>query len=459
MLLAASVFFYAALSAPLLIVAWSLVVVVSYWCGRKIASSSDESTRKRLLWTGIAVNVVILCGLKYLRYLVGFVVPSMMEPSAGNPWFLTLGVSYYTLQAISYLADLYMGMVEPEPHFGRFALYLGFFPKMLQGPIERGGDLLPQLQAPPAFRYENVRSGLLLFGLGLFKKLAVANRVAPFVNGVYYDPHHYGGAALIVATYMYAIQIYADFSGYTDMALGVARMFNIRLTQNFNAPYLATSVADFWRRWHISFSRWILDYIFKPLQMEWRNARNLGIAAALMVTFVFSGMWHGVNFHFVVWGTLHGAYMAIAVLFRPWRNVVYDAIGLKNKSVRRAIQVVITFNLIAFAWIFFRANSLSDGWYIATHLLSADHHLSYASGHMGGLLGRILDPLLLDKSRRDFALMALSVCLMAAANLMKPRLRLMQQPLWMRWSLYYGLVLALIFLSAYNNVGFIYFQF
>ena len=459
MLLVASLFFYASLRAPLLIAAWGLVVVSSYFCGRKIASSSNESTKRRLLWSGIAVNAVILCCLKYLRYIVGLVFPSIAGPATGNPLFVTLGVSYYTLQAISYEVDLYLGILEPELHFGRFALYLSFFPKMLQGPIERAGDLIPQLEAPVAFQYENVRSGLLLFGWGLFKKLAVANRLAPFVNGVYYDPHQYGGASLIVATYMYALQIYADFSGYTDMALGVGRMFNVRLTQNFNAPYLATSVADFWRRWHISFSRWILDYIFKPLQMEWRNARILGIAAALMVTFVFSGLWHGVSLNFLVWGALHGAYMAIAVLLRPWRNVVYDAIGLKNQSVRRVIQVFITFNLVSFAWIFFRANSLSSAWYVASHLLSSGHHLSYASTHMGGVVGRILNPLLLDKSKSEFALMAFSVCLMAAGNVMKKRLPVLRQPLWMRWSMYYGLVLALIFLSAYNNVGFIYFNF
>lgn len=459
MLLVASIVFYAALRAPLLIVALSLVVIASYFCGRKIAATSDEAKRRHLLWIGIAVNVVILCGLKYLRYLIALVVPSMTGPTTGNVFFLTLGVSYYTLQAISYEVDIYLGIVEPEVHFGRFALYLSFFPKILQGPIERAGDLIPQLEAPAAFRYENVRSGLLLFGWGLFKKLAVANRLAPFVNGVYYTPDQYGGVSLIIATYMYAIQIYADFSGYTDMALGVARMFNIQLTQNFNAPYMATSIADFWRRWHISFSRWILDYIFKPLQMEWRNARNLGIAAALIVTFAFSGLWHGVALNFLVWGTLHGAYMAIAVLLRPWRNIVYDAIGLKNQFIRRMIQVVITFNLVAFAWIFFRADSLSAGWYIATHLLSPSQHLSYASTHFGGLLGRIVNPLLLDKSKSEFALMALSVCLMTAGNAMKKRMPVLQQPLWMRWSLYYSLVLALIFLSAYNNVGFIYFQF
>src|ERR1700733_4257563 len=299
--------------------------------------------------------------MKYLHLLVHALFPTT---DFENHWFVTLGVSYYTLQAISYLVDLYLGTAEPERHFGRFALYLGFFPKLLQGPIERSSNLLPQLQVLRGFDYENVRSGLLLFAWGLFKKVAVANRLSTYVNGVYYDPHGYSGITLAAATYMYAIQIYADFSGYTDMALGVARMFNIRLTQNFNSPYLATSIADFWRRWHISFSRWILDYISKPLQMQWRDARTLGVAAALMVTFLFSGLWHGVSLNFVVWGALHGVFIASSVFIKPWQNRTYELARLKNHSVRRFIQVFVTFNLVSFAWIFFRANSLADAWYV-----------------------------------------------------------------------------------------------
>ena len=187
-LLAASIFFYAALNAPLLIVAWLFVVAVSFAAGLRIADSSEEVARKRLLWTGIAANLAVLAGIKYLRPLLHAV---FLTGNTDNRWFVTLGVSYYTLQAISYLVDVYLGTAEPERHVGRFALYLSFFPKLLQGPIERAGDLLPQLQLLQGFDYENVRSGMVLFGWGLFKKVVVANRLAPFVNGVYQDPHGY----------------------------------------------------------------------------------------------------------------------------------------------------------------------------------------------------------------------------------------------------------------------------
>lgn len=455
-LLAASIFFYAALNAPLLIVAWTLVVVVSFATGLRIAECSDETARKRMLWVGIVANLAVLAGIKYLRPLVHVVFPT---GSTDNRWFVTLGVSYYTLQAISYLADVYLGTAEPERHIGRFALYLGFFPKLLQGPIERAGDLLPQLQRLQGFDYENVRSGMVQFGWGLFKKVAVANRLAPYVTNVYHDPHGYGGVTLAAATYMYAIQIYADFSGYTDMALGVAQMFNIRLTQNFNSPYLATSVADFWRRWHISFSRWILDYIFKPLQMEWRDARTLGVAAALMVTFIFSGLWHGVSATFVVWGAMHGTFLATSVLMKAFKKGGPRHSKLTNHPLRRFIQVFVTFHLVTFAWIVFRANSLSDAWYVVTHLLSttSTRISPFAAAPSG--VAALLSPLLMDTGLLSFALLAVSVTLMFAGNYLRKRIHVRAQPLWIRWPLYYTLVLALVYLSVYNDVGFVYFQF
>ena len=455
-LLAASVFFYAALNAPLLIVASVFVVAVSFTAGLRIADSSEEAARKRILWTGIAANLAVLASIKYLRPLFHAVFPT---GHTDNRWFMTLGVSYYTLQAISYLADVYLGTAEPERHFGRFALYLGFFPKLLQGPIERAGDLLPQLQLLQGFDYENVRSGMALFGWGLFKKVAVANRLAPYVNSVYQDPHGYSGVTLAAATYMYAIQIYADFSGYTDMALGIARMFNIRLTQNFNSPYLATSVADFWRRWHISFSRWILDYIFKPLQMEWRDARSLGLAAALMVTFLFSGLWHGVSLTFVVWGALHGVFLASSVLMKALKNEKSRRSELTNRHLPQFIQVFVTFHLVTFAWIVFRANSLSDAWYVVTHLLSTmSTHVSPFAAQPSGVAA-LLSPVLMDTGLLSFVLLVVSVSLMSAGNYLRKRIRVQAQPVWIRWPLYYTLVLALIYLSAYNDVGFVYFQF
>ncbi len=455
-LLSASIGFYASLRNPLLIVALAFVVFTSYWSGRRISQEEGSARKRKYLWTGVATQVVILGSVKYLHVILRLMLPGYSFPATGMDWLSTLGISYYTLQAVSYLADVYLGLGQSEHHLGRFALYLGFFPKLLQGPIERSGDLLPQLQSLGSVDYANMRSGVLLFCWGLFKKVAIANRLAPFVAAVYYDPHGYSGLSLIAATYMYALQILADFSGYTDMALGVARMFNIRLTQNFNSPYFATSIADFWRRWHISFSRWILDYIFRPLQIEWRSAGKFGVVGALLVTFLFSGLWHDVAITFVVWGLLHGVYLASSVLLKPWRESVFRKVGLANHPGRRVLQGIVTFNLVSFAWIFFRARSIQDGWYIVTHLFAGTStRISYATAARGGVMGAILN----GGAARDFVMLGAAIALWLLGNTFRKIVRLHEQPIWIRWSMYYALILAVVYLNAYDDVGFVYFQF
>jgi len=461
-LLTASVAFYLVLNAPLLLLALAVVILSTYFLGLRLAQVDDDRARVRYLWIGIAVNIAVLFLIKYLRRLVEWRIPDAHSDAFWSHLFVTLGVSYYTLQAISYLVDLYLGTAEPETHLGHLALYLAFFPKLLQGPIERAGDLLPQLRAPYRCSYDNVRSGLLLFAWGLFKKAAVANRLAIYVGSVYRDVHAFGGVSLLLATYMYAIQILADFSGYTDMALGVARMFNIRLTQNFNAPYMATSVADFWRRWHISFSRWILDYIFKPLQIQWRSAGTFGVAAALMITFLFSGLWHGAAWTFAIWGALHGTYLAASVFLKPWRDRVWASVGLEKHPLRRVIQVVVTFNLVAFAWIFFRANSTADAWYVATHVFAGmPAYVMAVIAHAPEIthLKYLWDPILMEKGLRSFVLVIIAVTLMLAGGVVQRRVRIRHQPLWLRWTMYYGLLLCLFYLSIYDDMGFVYFQF
>jgi len=456
-LLTASVVFYAALKAPILLIAWTGVVFASYYCGIAIGRERDGGKRKRLLWTGIAANIAVLCFTKSLRSLVGLWIPGLLAESLWGNLVLTIGVSYFTIQAISYLSDVYLEVTEPETHLGRFALYLGFFPKLLQGPIERANDLLPQLKEPYRANYDNLRSGLLLFVWGLFKKEAVANRLAIYVGTVYGDVHSHSGIALIAATYMYAIQILADFSGYTDMALGVARMFNIRLTQNFNSPYLASSIADFWRRWHISFSRWILDYLFKPLQIAFRSVGKLGTAAALLITFLLSGLWHEVSWNFLIWGGLHGAYLASSVLFKPSVNRVLERIGLGDGLIRRVSRVIITFNLVAFSWIFFRASSFADAGYIVTHLFTG---IGPYIAHLRLLdMQYLLSPIELGKGSVSLALLMTTVAVMFAGNFAKARINLLRQPAIVRWAAYYSLILVLSYLAVFDGIGFVYLQF
>jgi alginate O-acetyltransferase complex protein AlgI len=377
--------------------------------------------------------------------------------------FITIGISYFVLQAVSYIVDIYLQKIEPESHFCYFLLYLGFFPKLLQGPIERAGDLIPQLKTAYRCNYENMRSGALLFAWGFFKKMAVANRLAPYVDTVYGDVHSYGGISLVMATYMYAIQIYADFSGYTDMAIGTARFFNIQLTQNFRAPYLATSIADFWRRWHISFSQWILDYIFRPLQIVWRGARNYGTAGALLVTFLFSGIWHGTSWGFFIWGLLHGTYLAASVFYKPFGEKLSKWLGIHDHLLRRVLQTIVTFNLVCFAWIFFRANSVSDAWYVVTHLIDGwgEYFLSLIKNwrNLAQYKEQLVDPILLQKTLPKFVMLLVSLAIMFIGPLYNSRIRLQEQPAWFRWPMYYLFIYAIALLSVYDDSGFIYLQF
>jgi len=377
-LLGASFFFYAALKAPHLILVLLLVTFITYYAGILIDLNEAPRTRRCLLWIGIAANVLTLITLKYLPLLTKYlndllrlVLP--VTAFSASKAIIAIGVSYFIFQAISYLIDIYLEVEKPERHFGRFTLYMSFFPKLLQGPIERAGDLLPQLKKPYEFDYDNTRSAMLMFTWGLFKKVVIADRLALLVDPVYNNVHNYSGLVLVVVTYVYALQIFFDFSGYTDMALGTARMFNVKLTQNFNNPYLATSIADFWRRWHISFSHWILDYVFKPLQMQWRDWKTWGPAAALMVTFLISGIWHGGRWTFIVWGGLHGLYLVCSGFYKPLQKSIHKQLGLGKSILLKWWQVIFTFNLVCFAWIFFRANSLKDAIYIVTHLITQNN--------------------------------------------------------------------------------------
>jgi alginate O-acetyltransferase complex protein AlgI len=462
-LLLASLVFYGTLKAPLLLFALGVVAVSSYGFGFWIARKECESSKLLLLWVGISVDIIVLCSVKYSQQIAGMLFPSMVAVGQKANLFVTIGISYFALQAISYLVDVYLEKIPSERHFGQFFLYLCFFPKLFQGPIERAEDLLPQLKVSYQCSYQNMRSGMLLFAWGFFKKAAVANRLAPYVDTIYGDVHSYGGISLVMATYMYAFQIYADFSGYTDMAIGSARFFNIRLTENFRAPYLASSVADFWRRWHISFSRWILDYIFRPLQMYWRGAQNFGTAGALLVTFLFSGIWHGVSLGFVIWGLLHGTYLAVSIFYKPWGIKLAQRVGLENHPLRRILQTLVTFHLVCVAWIFFRASSIADAWYVLTHLFSGvgEYLVALLKNYrnLAQHKEQLVDPILLGKTLPKFLLLLASLAIMFIQSLFRGRIILQEQSAWFRWPTYYLLIAAIALLSVYDDVGFVYFQF
>ena len=454
LLLAASFVFYGFLLQPQLLAAIAAVILFSFVIGKLIARATLPARRRRLLQIGVCGNVGLLIGLKYLPFLaenlnfllrflpVGIII--LPIPAS----LVSVGVSFYAFQAISYLADLYFGTAEPELHLGYFALYLSFFPKLLTGPIERCGDLLPQLKKRFAFDGDNLRSGMLLFAWGLYKKVAVADRLAQFADPVFADVHAHGGLTLVFAGYAYAIQLYCDFSGYTDMALGSARLFNIELTQNFNAPFLARSIADFWRRWHISLSRWILDYLFEPLQMKFRNLGRWGTVCALLTTFVLVGVWHGASWNFVLFGAIHGVYLAAAILTRPARKKIHKALQIGDHPLVAVWQTIVTFHLACIPWVFFRAATVDDALYFLTHLFSAAKGaatLFPAGDHAE--LSRALEATcvlpLIYFARRHVA----SFADFAA------------KPLWFRLAVYYGVIVLLAVYRVADGPQFIYLNF
>lgn len=459
-LLAASMLFYAALNVPYLLVVLVLVAMTTYGFGIWLDQAESAKTKRALLLCGIATNIIILVVMKYLPFLsenlktlsILLSLENQIQPVKA---FVAIGVSYYVFQAISYLFDIYLEIEKPERHFGYFALYLAFFPKLLQGPIERAGDLIPQLKTKYVFNYDNMRFGMLLFTWGLFKKVVIADRLGLYVDAVYKDVHAFTGLPLLLATYAYAFQIYMDFSGYTDMALGSARLFNINLTNNFNSPYLATSVADFWRRWHITFSRWILDYIFKPLQMQWRNWKNWGTAIALIVAFLVSGIWHGANWGFVIWGGLHGLYMACSVFYKPYQKKLHKALGIEKTKIQRCWQIFVTFNLVCFAWIFFRSACLGDAWYVVKNIFNFS--ASYSLFQVAGMSNYIKSNIFMELGRYEFIkLMSFMIMLFVLRN--KDQAMLFNKSTVQRWAIYYILIVFICFFYV-SNSQFIYFRF
>lgn len=450
-LLTASYLFYAGVGAPYLLGVLAAVTLLSYGCGIAMGEVKGEMGRLFFLWLGVGAICLILVGMKYLPFIILntnrlAILSGLNIQMPAPPILVSVAVSFFVFQAIAYLFDIYWGGLESERHLGYFALSMAFFPKLLQGPIENSGDLLPQLKAPYHFNYENVKSGLLLFGWGFFKKVVIADRLGLFVDRIYGNVYAFSGFPLILATWLYAFQLYYDFSAYTDMALGSARLFNIQLTRNFNSPYFATSVADFWRRWHITFSRWILDYIFKPIQLHWRDWGTHSTALALIVTFLISGIWHGAKWGFIIWGLLHGLFLCGSLYWKPHQKRLYRWLRVERKPLLKVWQTIVTFQLISFAWIFFRADTLPDAWYVITHLF------------VGGW-GSIESP-------REFYLTMSCLIFIGAVGIVAQRTAKQElseflegRPLLLRWGVYYSLLFGVIMLGVFNQGYFIYYRF
>ncbi|MBR2524623.1 MAG: MBOAT family protein [Clostridiales bacterium] len=341
------------------------ITSVTYVSARLINRSSGVKKRRLILSLTVAVCICILVYFKYMGFF-GDIVNSVFSLTGIGHDLITLkivlpvGISFYTFQTMSYVIDVYRGSVDAEKHFGKYAAFVSFFPQLVAGPIERSSNLLPQIKSSANFSYDQAISGVKLILWGYFKKLLIADFLSPFVQKVYDGPYIYEGFALVLATLFFSFQIYCDFSGYSDIAIGTARLFGIELMTNFRSPYLSKSVKEFWNRWHISLSTWFKDYIYIPLGgnrvSRPRHCLNL------MITFIVSGLWHGANWTFVIWGFIHGLAQIIESLIHKDDN--------KGRSVPSVLRIAGVFVFTTFAWVFFVAHSLEDAIYVITHFLN-----------------------------------------------------------------------------------------
>jgi alginate O-acetyltransferase complex protein AlgI len=350
-LLAASYFFYGWWN-PLYLLILAYSTLTNYF----LLVLMQKSPRKKLWFViNIINNLLLLGSFKYgvfvtenLNILLSFLKISSAIPVPGR--MFPVGISFYTFQAISYAIDLYRGNIEKRSSIFQFATFLAFFPRLIAGPIERGSNLLPQFSQKPEISIKNITDGLSLFVVGLFKKVALADYLALYVGKVYSAPESFDGLTLIFATFAFTWQIYFDFSGYTDMARGVGRLMGFNLMINFNNPYLATGLGDFWSRWHISLSSWFKDYLYIPLGGNRKGSFNT--YRNMFITMVVSGLWHGAAWTFVIWGALHaiGRFMTREL----------ERAKFYNEKVPKIVKQIFVFIFVAFAWIFFRAESFKQ---------------------------------------------------------------------------------------------------
>lgn len=366
MLLAVSYAFYMSWNAWLIFLIL-FTTLVSYLSGLIMEKYESKKIKRACMIITLVCCLGVLFFFKYFTFVVNLFIDIVNLGSANWAEFtfsliLPVGISFYTFQTLSYVIDVYKGRIKAERHFGYYALFVTYFPQLVAGPIERPENLIPQLKSDDRkFSFDDLCVGMRIALVGYVKKIVIADGVAVFVNAVYNNMSAATGLTVVIATVLFAIQIYCDFSGYTDIAIGVARMMGIRLCDNFNCPYSATSIKDFWRRWHMSLTSWFTDYVYIPLGGNrcklWRWALNV------MIVFLLSGLWHGAALTFIVWGGIHGVYQIVGRLKHIGLKKLADngKIKLHQDNVFTLfLKRAVTFALVCFAWIFFRGNSLSD---------------------------------------------------------------------------------------------------
>lgn len=331
----------------------------NFYSGKFIFNAKTQSIKTLIFVVTIALNLGILGYFKYTNFILQILTDLNVGQFDPLNIFLPIGISFFTFKAMSYVIEIYLEMLEPTDSLRDFTLFVCFFANTQMGPIDRASNILPQIATERIVLSEDVGRALFLILCGLFKKFVIADYLAlNFTDRVFDFPLRYTGVENHLAMYAFALQAYCDFSGYTDMAMGVALLFGYKLMDNFNKPFRANSVSDYWRRWHLSLSTWLLDFVFKPLQIKFRNMRMAGTSLAILVTFFIVGLWHGPNWTFIIFGLLHSIYLIIGLTTQKFRQNLWSKLGVSKYKFFRVIQVLFTFHLLCFTAVLFRSPSL-----------------------------------------------------------------------------------------------------
>lgn len=459
-LLAASIGYYLSF-IPVFLLLLIVLVPVNYFLAIRLSKLHENKAAGSMIGI-VIINIAVLAFFKYFHFLVpgfstdSFYFGAFTEADRMNSMILPLGLSYITFTLLSYQIEVKRKNIQPESHFGYFSIFLLFFPKIAQGPIERPQILLPQLHKAPPANFNMLAEGFKLILWGYFKKIVVADRLALYVNAVYNNPENHNGTTFVLATFLFAFQVYADFSGYTDIALGSAKLFGINLTNNFKRPYLATSIKEFWDRWHITFSIWLRDYLFLPLAHFFAHRMKKQAyclvstekwiyLVAVMITFAVCGAWHGVGWTYLAWGTLFGVYLSFANFTKEINKRIRKRFNIKKTSaLYRFCNILITFLLVSFAWIFFRAGSIHEASLIINRIFT-----SYGLPYM-------------DLMNLAYSFLGIAIICMKdykdeyhAGQLML----LNNKRLWIRFASYLVIIFMILLLGVTEGSGFVYLQF
>ncbi len=451
LLLLASYYFYMCWNYKYIVLIM-FSTVVDYTAGILMYRLQKDRTRKLLLLASLTTNLGLLFFFKYFNFFgesINFLFEkfNIFAKVPAYDFLLPVGISFYTFQTLSYTIDIYRRKQKPEYHFGRFALFVSFFPQLVAGPIERSVNLIPQFRQDFKFEYERVKEGILLMVWGFFKKVVIADRLAEYVNLVYNNPSDFAGLQNVIATFFFSFQIYCDFSGYSDIAIGAALIMGYRLMTNFRRPYFAASIGEFWHRWHISLSTWFRDYVYISLGgnrvVKWRYYYNL------FITFLVSGLWHGAEWTFVIWGGIHGLYMVSAIWTEKIRAGANRWIGISRyQGLYKFTQILVTFILVYFSWIFFRGNNLQETLLIIKNMFKS-------AGDA---------PLNLFKFNVDFYIAFISIGFLLVVEYLEEYRGLyanlkLQVPRPWKWAILTIMLLLVIVMGVWQGADFLYFQF